>query len=488
MNDKKKVMENSFLYIMSSLLVKAIGFLLLPIYTFYLTPEHYGIIELVNSFIGVATFIVSFSLYSSAIRYYTDYKGDNHKIKRFYGTLVTFNFLSGLLFTLFGLVFKEILIKFFFEGISFYPIIFIAIITLIFDSLHTMHQSILQGIQSGKKLTIINIIFFFISIVLKLIFIAWFKLGAVGFLYAQLIVYALYSFFIIIDLKKNNMFEFTIDFIILKEALSYSIPIMPHNLSSSIATFMSRIFLNINSTLATVGVYSVASQFGMLIDTIQASVNKAFLPWFYENMNIGDENSKKEVVNLSYLLMKFYSIVYMTIGMFSQEIILFMTNKKYIMAWTTIPLLVMGYSIKSMYYFYVDILFFYKQASKKIFIATLSGSISDVIIAYILIPKLGMYGAAIAFVIARIITVIIVKLFSKKYDIGYSILKMIRIIVPSLVLMMLGLYFSYTRFLTNLSWYNLIYKMLILFSYLLYLYYSNKNMINRFLERVKIKK
>ena len=85
-----RVLENSFLYTFSSLLTKAIGFLLLPIYTLFLTPEDYGITNLVNSFTSVATYIVAFSLYVAVIRFYVDYKDEQDKLKRFYGTIVTF--------------------------------------------------------------------------------------------------------------------------------------------------------------------------------------------------------------------------------------------------------------------------------------------------------------------------------------------------------------------------------------------------------------
>ena len=58
------------------------------------------------------------------------------------------------------------------------------------------------------------------------------------------------------------------------------------------------------------------------------------------------------------------------------------------------------FSIKSMYYFYVNVIMFYKQA-RKLFIATIIGSLMDIILAYLLVPRFGMYGSAIAFVLAR---------------------------------------------------------------------------------------
>jgi O-antigen/teichoic acid export membrane protein len=488
MSSKKKVIENSFFYIFSSLLVKAMGFLLLPFYTLFLTPDEYGVTNLVTGFINVASFIVAFSLYSAAMRFYTDFKENPNKLKRLYGTIISFTGISGLISLILGFIFRNIVIKIFFEGIAYYPIVFIAFLSLIFISLHTMHQSILQGMQQGKKLTKLNIIVFIVTAVLKIVFIGIFKLGAVGFLSAQLVVNIGYLLYMIVDLKKNDLIEWTIDISILKETLRYSIPLMPHNLSTRIASLASRIFINTSGSLAEVGLYSIAMQFGHMIDIIQIAVNKAFQPWFYEMMNKNDAQSKKEAVNLSNILLVFYSLIYMGIGLFSQEVVILMTNDNYMLSWKIIPILVVGFSIKSMYYFYVNIVLFYKQAARKLFIATIAGSIADIILAYILVPYFGMYGSAIAFVLAKLIIIIIVVYLSKLYDdVGYRIIKMLSIIIPSLLFMIVGLYFSYTKYETVFSPINLAYKMVILIVYVLFIYVSNKQIINKAIESGHIK-
>lgn len=488
MTSKKKVLENSFFYLFSSLLVRAIGFMLLPIYTLFLTPEDYGVTNLVMGFINVATFVVAFSLYSAAMRFYTDFKANRSKLKKLYGTIISFTAISGLLFLIVGFIFRNIVVKIFFEGIDYFPIVFIAFLSLVFISLHTMHQSILQGMQQGKRLTKLNIIVFIGITILKIIFIGFFKLGAVGFLLAQLIVNIGYFLYMVIDLKKHDLVEWVVDISILKEALKYSIPLMPHNLSTRIASLASRIFINNSGTLADVGLYSIAMQFGYIIDIIQIAVNKAFQPWFYEMLHKNDANSKKEVVNLSNILLVFYSLIYMGIGLFSQEAVILMTTPKYILSWKAIPILVVGFSIKSMYYFYVSIVLYYKQAAKKLFIATIAGSMADVFLAYILVPYFGMYGSAIAFVLAKIIIVTIVVYLSKLYDdVGFRIMKMLSIIIPSLLFMIVGLYFSYTKYETVFSPINLAYKMAILALYLLFIYVTNKQIIHKAIESDYIK-
>lgn len=489
MSSKKKVVENSVLYIFSSLLVKAIGFLLLPIYTMFLTPDQYGLTNLVNSFTNVAIFIVGFSLYSAIVRFVADYKADKDLLKKFYGTIMTFIIGSGVSFILLGLVFSDLLSTLFFDGVSFYPIVFLALLLMVFMSLHSMHQAMLQGMQMGRKLTTLNIIVFILTAILKVIFIGVYDMGAVGFVLAQLIINASYACYVYYDLKKQDLITLGIDKDILKKSLKYSIPLMPHNLSTRIAVFASRIFINNSGALADVGLYSIATQFGALIDTVQVAVNRAFQPWFYDVLNKNDEKSKKEAIDMSNFLLLIYSFIYMLIGLFSQEVVILMTSPSYALSWTVIPILVVGYSIKSIYYFYVNVVMYYKKATKKLFVATVTGSLLDIFFAYILVPYIGMYGSAISFIISKVIMVtIVVRISNKVEKVGYSVVGMLKTIVPSLVFMGIGLYYSYTVYVEVFSWFNLFYKIMVLFIYTTFVYWSNKNMIKEIIDKGIIKK
>lgn len=487
MSGIRKVLENSFLYTFSSLLVKAIGFILLPVYTKFLTPDDYGITNLISSFTGVASFIVAFSLYSAIIRFYVDYKSDREKLKRFYGTILMFISISGLIFVGIMFLFRKILVSWLFDGIDFFPFVVIALSNLTFICLHTAHQSILKGMQSGRKLTAINLIVFVLQVGLNLFFIGILKLGATGVLLSALIINVLYVFYMLYDLVKNNLISFCIDVGLLKAALKYSVPIMPHNLSTSIAGFASRVFLNKSTALALVGLYSVSMQLGAIIDMVQSSVYQAFSPWLYNIMSQEGEDKKKDIVVLSRFLLILYSLLYMGIGLFSPEVLMLMTTESYHMAWTVIPILVIAYSVKSIYYFYINILFYYKEAANKIFISTITGSFADIILASILVKHYGMYGAALAFLVAKVIVVSLVVVMSKKYnDIDYKVVDMLKIIIPSLLFMGLGLYFSYTKFLTTFSWINLAYKIAIFLVYLIYIYLTNRKAINNLIKSGKI--
>src|SRR5699024_1501400 len=135
----------------------------------------YGIVNLINSFLQMALYIVSMSLGSGIVRFYLDYKDNQEQLKRYLGSVILFVIVSSGLFTVLGFIFKDILINTLFDGLAFYPYVFIALVTMSFLTLHKIHQDIMQAMQFGRKLSLVYLsvsflyspffIFYIISII-----------------------------------------------------------------------------------------------------------------------------------------------------------------------------------------------------------------------------------------------------------------------------------------------------------------------------------
>ena len=444
MKKSNKVLKDSLVYTGSALLIKALGFLLLPLYTNYLTPDQYGIINIANSFSAVMSLIITFSLHSAVIRFYTDYKEDKSKLKEFISSLICFVLIIGISITIIGFLCKNLISEYFFNGIEFFPIIILILLDMTFAALYIIHQNIMQAMRNSFKYSVINIIYFFSTLTLNITFTCIFKMGATGILLTTAIINILYFIFIIIDLKKIDMFTISMNFNLLKRSLRYSIPIIPHNLATRISFFISRLLLNKESSLAALGLYSVAYQFGNIIDVIQTSVNIAFTPWFYDVLNKNDDGLKKEAVKLSKTIIIGYSFFYLGIGLFCKEVIILMTNKEYRLAWTVVPILVSAFSIKSIYYFYLNIILFNTKSSKKVFIASITSSLSNIIFAETFVYRYGMYGVAIAQLLSIAILVFMTIQISKQCNyIKFKVKDMLSIIIPCNLYMGLVLIPSY---------------------------------------------
>ena len=173
-NSIKKLTQNSLIYTINGILMKCFSFFLLPLYTAYLTTSDYGIVSITRNFIVPMSFIVSLSLFSAIYRFYVDLKDDDVKLRRFYGTISVFVFVFSTICVGLLTVFKETLIKKVFVGLDFYPIVFITLLTLIFEPQYTIYIQILKSQQKAFKASVVSLSLFFCLTVLLNIFICRF--------------------------------------------------------------------------------------------------------------------------------------------------------------------------------------------------------------------------------------------------------------------------------------------------------------------------
>lgn len=466
--ENRKVIKNSIIYTFSNILIKAFNFLLLPLYTAYLTTADYGASDLVKTFAATLNLIIAVCMYSAVSRFYTDVRNDKEKKKELFGNLVTFVALSAIFWCIVLITFKSFFIKTFFYDIPFFPTVLIGIVGMAFNCLYTMYQSILKAMEDAGKSAITSISYFIINVLFSVILIVILKKGANGVLLAKLIADFIGCIFMFYDLIKRDLISFGIKWSVIEELLRYSIPLLPHNLSTYISQLVSRMLLNRTYSLSSVGIYSIASQFGTLADIILVSVAMAFEPWFFRLMKNRDDAKTKQIMNIAQTLVWIYGAIFIGISLFSQEVLLLVLDKTYWEAWTIVPFIIMVFTIKIIYYFYVEVLFFHKSATKFIFIGTVIGSVVNIILATILIPRWDMYGAACADILAMIVRVIIVVIISLKVeDIGYSLKTFISKIILIIAISLVGNIFSYYRFIYTLSWENFGFKCVVYTSYLI---------------------
>lgn len=484
----KKVFLNSIIYSASGLLLKCFSFFLLPLYTIYLSTEDYGINSVATSFISTMSFIVAFSLFSAVMRFYVDLKEDPEKLKRFYGSISIFVLLSGVVFVILLSAFRGLLSKYVFSGIDYYPIILVCLISLIFSCQHTIFDNILRSQQRALKSSIFSIAYFFISVILNIIFVVCLRMGALGTLLASLIGYIAYTVYFWIEMSVNKTIRFCLDFSLLKDALKYSVPIMPHNLSTQIALLISKVLIGGSSSLGVLGVYSVAAQFGNIADTVQCYVDSAYGPWLYEKLKFKDQAYKQTIRKTVGLLTAVIGLFFVGIALFAQDYILLFVEKSYSNAWKYVPWIVLVFAIKTIYYFYVEVLFFYKKASRKLFVATLSSSLINIALSAFLIPLAGVYGSIAADAVSMLIRVGIVVIFSKQFDdVGLRVRDFIMNFVTIAIFIFAGLLLSYVKYGNEFSILNFTYKIGIVLLYLGVIYVRYRKEVSVFLKKIKNK-
>lgn len=89
----KKLATNTFIFALGNLGSKAISFLLLPLFTHYMLPEHYGKLDVINTTLSLFLPFLSLGISEAVLRFSVN-ESDTLKTKNVLGNAVTLTFLS----------------------------------------------------------------------------------------------------------------------------------------------------------------------------------------------------------------------------------------------------------------------------------------------------------------------------------------------------------------------------------------------------------
>lgn len=412
-----------------SFLQKGAGFLLLPLYTAYLSPEQFGIANVINASAAIYIMLFSLSLDDAVARYYFIYKSEKDKQSGFLGSIVIFSLVFSLL-GFFGLyLFKSFFFNIFInENISSSLLIY-GIISIATAPMYAIQQKIHIIEERPFHYTINTFTHFLINTLLCILFIVKYEMGAEGLLLAAAIVHIAFYLYSIVFLSKRMKLSFQFKY--LKEALKYSLPLLPNRVSSWGLVNFNKVYLGKLLTNAAVGIFNVANYFGLIITVLAQSVSMAYQPFVYKLLDEGD-TGKEKLKNIIVVLAMCYSIAGFVLALISQELLDIFINKRYASAGTIIPIVVWETTISAISTSYIYILFYYLKAPKHISISTIIAAIINITGCIVFIPKFGLSGAVYSLFFSTVASATYKFYFANK--ISHMKLSAIKIFLPSVIL------------------------------------------------------
>jgi len=405
-----KFLRNSGIYVVVSVLQKAISFFLLPVYTAFLTPDDYGTLNVVMSISALLSLFFFLSLTSAAARFHYTHLDDELQIKKIWGTITLFVVINSVFLGAVFILSHRFLLDPFIKGIDFYPFMFLGIMNAILSPLYLSFQNYLQVKQDGFRYGTNILVNFLLNVGLILFFVVVLKKGVIGILLANVITSIVFLIYVLIAFVPKIIMRF--DKKILNPAFKYSLPLVPHSLSSWLMAMVDRIFVNNITGTAAAGLYSLGYQFGHIVDILTMAVNQAYVPWFFEREKKGEI---QQVVKVAELLTLTYCFIALGLSLFATEVIKMMvSNDDFLSAWRFVPFISFAYVFSGLYYFYVNILFL--KQTKWVPVITFSSAIIGLVLNIILIPKIGSIGASISCLITLFFSSILALFFSMRAE------------------------------------------------------------------------
>ena len=405
------MLKNLSLYAIGDILPKAIGLFLLPIYTRYLSPEDYGLVQSMAVISMLLIILFTFSFDRSLSRLYFDCKTEKDK-KDLLGTI--FYFISIISTSLLCLLFViQNWMDLIFKSIDFYPYFVYTIFASYFICFQGLISMYLQVRKKAGLFILIACVSTLLNAALGILFVIVLNGSAEGMLKASMLApLIMLPFYLFYSIKISNI---TIRRDYLKSIFLFSLPLIPTLIGAWVLGISNRWFIERYLSLADVGIYSMAATIAGLYLIFSDSIRKAYFPIYFELANGANQKSAKEKIknyNNFLILISFISIF--LICLFSREAVVFLLDPRFHESYKLIPFLGLAYAAAIMHTT-INLSIFQEKKTYVTSSIYIASAVIHIVANICLIPTFGIYGAAYALLITNIFYSITGYYISKKY-------------------------------------------------------------------------
>lgn len=392
MSKEKELIKNTGIIFFGKFCTQFLSFLLLPIYTNYLTTSDYGYVDLIQTYVALLIPIILLRLDSSVFRYLIDERSNDKEKNKTISTSMFFMLIQIVLFCFIFIIINEIF--------QFKYGIYICI-NVIFVALSNIMLQIVRGIGDNMGYSIASIITGIITILLNIIFIIFLKGNASYILIASSIANLICFIYLYL---RNKIYVFSkfknIDIKKMKKMLKYSIPMIPDGLSWWIVNVSDRSIISSIMGISANGIYAISSKFSNILSAIFQIFNMSWQE--SASLNINDKDRDKffnNILNTCYEVFFSICILIMVIMPIIYKIFI---GKDYIDSYIYIPILLLANLYNAVSNIYGGV-YIAQKNTKKVAKTTMTAAGINIIINIYLIKKFGLLAAAISTLISYIV-------------------------------------------------------------------------------------
>ena len=478
----KKLLNQTAIYGIATVLPRMLSFLLVRLYTDYMPSEEYGEVSVIFSYLVFFNVVLSYGMETAFFRFYNTEENKEKVIS----TATLSLLLSTFVFVLLALFFKDNIANW--SDIK-SDYIFYTILILALDALVVIPFSKLRAQGRPIKYAFIKITNVAINLGLNVFFIVFLPkwaensnfLGAIyienfqiGYIFVSNLIASLFTLIALLPDYFKQKWQF--DAILWKKMLRYGFPILVAGIAFAINEHFDKILLEwMGVPLSGIGAYSACYKIGMFMVLFRTAYSLGIEPFFFSHAK--NENAPKTYAEITKYFVIFGSFVSLCVIVFADVLKLILVPKaEYWTAMEIVPLIVLANFFLGIY---TNLSVWYKLIDKTKIGAYISivGALVTLLINFLLIPSIGFLGSAIATILAYgTMMFISYKMGQKEYPIPYDINK-------------IGLYIGLSSILSGLSFYVPIFRetfifgiiAIILFGYLVY--FNEKELISRIIKR-----
>ena len=270
---------------------------------------------------------------------------------------------------------------------------------------------------------------------LNIYFIAIVKTGISG-IFLSAFIASVITVIIVYSVTISSL-RFNFSLILVKDYLKFVLPFVPAGLASIMMETIDRYIIEHLKGTATVGLYSAGYKLGIFMLLITTAFNYAWQPFF---LRIGNTKEAKPVfarVFTYYILGTLF--VWIALSAFIHEIVRFkllgfsIVGPSFYDSEIIIPVVLLAYIFQGVYLNFMPGIYFEKK-THYILLFTFSGALVNIGLNFVLIPRFGIMGSAVA-TLAGYVTMALITfpVTQKLFKVPYEWSQIFKIVLSSII-------------------------------------------------------
>lgn len=458
----KELTKDTAIYGISTIVGRFLGFFLIPFYTNVINTHDFGIYSNIYAYLA---FLNIFFIYGmdAAFMKYASLKEDKTEKKKIFSTAYLFVTLTTILLTVILYLLKTPFSRLMEIPNEYSKLYYYLICILIFDTLALVPFANLRLERKSGKFTSIRLSNIILNLALNFILVLKYKLGIEAIFLANLIASA-FSFLLLTP-EIFKLISIRIDKDLLRKLLKFGIPYLPASLAAMVVQVVDRPVVLAMTNESTLGIYQANYKLGIFMMLFVSMFQFAWQPFFLNNAK--EKNAKEIFAKVLTLFLLISSMIWIILTLFVEDFARFefmpgksIIGKDFLSGIAIVPIILLGYLFNGIYYnFQAGI--YIEEKTKYFPFVTGAGALVNVVVNILLIPVLGLIGAALATLTSYVVMATGLYFFSQRYyKIKYEYGKIFKVLAAIIITCIIYYYMYYEVGLTML------YKFILLFCFI----------------------
>ena len=393
--------KHSFIYGMGGVLVKVLGFALLPFYTHYLSPRDYGVLELLDTSMSLLGMFLNMGLTAALLKYYGAAQTEEER-RRVVGTVFVFAVSTGLLVFALGVAAVPTVSRLVLGPVVPASYLLLSFTYFVIGYIGNIPFTYLRAKEFSGRVVLIDTLGTLGILVLSIVFLGGLKMAIMGMLLSPLIVGAV-RLAVLIKWMSPEI-TLGLDWDLLRSILRFGAPLVFANFTIFTLNFSDRFFLQRLVSLDVVGIYAVGYKFGYLLNFLL--IQSFNMMWQARMYVVYRRPDHRQVYGQVFALYSFVLIfAALGIAIFSGEVVRTMVDARYAAGAQVVGMVALAYVFLGIAY-YVQLAMFLGHRTGLIGGVSTVAAIVDLAANYFFISRFGMMGAAAATLVGFLVLAI----------------------------------------------------------------------------------